>query len=46
MMHTIDVAMSDIEFSLFEIIVMVILPLVVAMLLVLYAKHANARYGN
>lgn len=44
MVHTIDVAMSDTEFSVLEIIVMVILPLVVALALVLYAKYAIVKY--
>jgi|COG998Drversion2_1049125.scaffolds.fasta_scaffold56322_2 Ca2+/Na+ antiporter len=44
MVHTIDVAMSDTEFSILEIIVMVILPLVVALALVLYAKYAIVKY--
>jgi hypothetical protein len=46
MVHTIDVAVSDIEFSILEIIVMVFLPLVVALALVLYAKYAIVKYGN
>ena len=46
MVHTIDVAVSDIEFSILEIIVMVILPLVVALALALYAKYAIVKYGN
>ena len=46
MVHTIDVAMSDIEFSILEIIVMGILPLVVALALVLYAKYAIVKYGS
>ena len=44
MVHTIDVAMSDTKFSILEIIVMVILPLVVALALVLYAKYAIVKY--
>jgi len=44
MVHTIDVAMSGTEFSILEIIVMVILPLVVALALVLYAKYAIVKY--
>ena len=46
MVHTIDVAVSDIEFSILEIIVMVILPLVVALALALYAKYAIVKYGS
>lgn len=46
MVHTIDVAASDIEFSIIEIIVMVIFPLVVALALALYAKYAIAKYGS
>lgn len=46
MAHTINVALSEIEFSALEFIVMVILPLVVALALLLYARYAIAKYGN
>ena len=46
MIHTMDVAISDIEFSFLEVFVMAILPLVVALALLAYAKHAIAKYGD
>ena len=46
MIHTMDVAISEIEFSFVEVFVMVILPLAVALALFAYAKHAIARYGD
>jgi hypothetical protein len=46
MVHTVNVAKSDMEFSVSEFIVMVILPLVVALALLLYARYAIAKYGN
>jgi len=46
MVHTIDVVVSEIEFSILEVIVMGILPLVVALALMLYARYAIAKYGG
>lgn len=46
MVHTVDVAVSEIEFSLIEILVMVILPLIVALALLLYARYAIGKYAN
>ena len=46
MIHTINVAMSKIEFSYLELFVMAVLPLLVALALVVYAHKALARYGN
>ena len=43
MIHTIKVASSSIHFSLSEIIVMIVLPLVVAAGLVLYTKQAKRK---
>lgn len=45
MIHTMSVVMSEVEFSFLEIFVMAILPLVVALALFAYARHAIARYG-
>ena len=46
MIHTINVAMSNIEFSYLEFFVMAVLPLLVAVVLVLYARHALAKYAD
>ena len=46
MVHTINVAMTNIEFSILELFVMAVLPLVVALVLVAYARHALANYGG
>lgn len=46
MIHTVNVARSDIAFSFGEIFVMVIMPLLVALALVVYTKHALTRYGS
>ena len=43
MLHTLRVAISDIDFDLFEVLVMIIMPLLVAAFLVWYAKHAESR---
>lgn len=45
MIHTINVIMSEVEFSVSEVFVMVVLPVVVAVALLLYAKSALAKYG-
>ena len=41
MIHTIDVARSKVDFSLFEIFIMILLPLVVAAFLTWYSKHVG-----
>lgn len=46
MLHTMSVAISEIEFSFLDVFVMAILPLVVASALLAYAKHAIAKYGG
>ena len=46
MIHTVKVANSNIEFSFLEIFVMAVLPLVVALALVGYARHALAKFGG
>ncbi|NNE63539.1 MAG: hypothetical protein HKN34_05605 [Gammaproteobacteria bacterium] len=46
MIHTMNVAMSEVEFSFLEIFVMAILPMVAALALFAYARHAMARYGG
>lgn len=43
MIHTIDVVGSTAGFSLFEIFMMILMPLVVAAFLVWYSKHAEHR---
>ena len=45
MVHTIDVALSEIRFSGLEIIVMIVLPLLVAAALALYAGYTLGRQG-
>ena len=40
MLHTINIAYSTIDFSLMEIVVMILMPLVVAALLIWYSKQA------
>lgn len=46
MIHTINVAMTNTELSFLELFVMAVLPLVVALVLVAYARHALARFGG
>ena len=46
MIHTINVVISKVEFSFVEVLVMVISPLLVALALFAYAKHAMAKYGG
>ena len=46
MVHTMNVVMSEVEFTLGEVLVMAIAPLVVALTLLAYARFALARYGN
>ena len=41
MVHTIRVASSGVNFGLFEVSMMIIMPLLVAALLVWYSKHAE-----
>ena len=43
MTHTIGVASSTIDFTPFEIIMMILMPLVVAAFLIWYSKHAESR---
>lgn len=43
MIHTINVARSTIEFSAFEIVVMILLPIIVAAILAGYTKQAMSR---
>jgi len=43
MIHTVRVANSAINFGLFDVSVMIIMPLVVAALLLAYSKHAQNR---
>jgi hypothetical protein len=43
MIHTIGIASSTIEFSLFEIVVMILMPLVVAAFLIWYSKQAESK---
>jgi hypothetical protein len=43
MIHTIDVARSKADFSLFEIFIMILLPLVVAAFLTWYSKYAGSK---
>lgn len=44
MIHTINIARSQISFSIFEIVIMVILPIVVALGLLWFAKYAVSKY--
>lgn len=46
MIHTMNVVMSKVEFSFLEVFVMAISPLLVALALCGYAKHAMAKYGG
>ena len=46
MIHTMNVVMSTVEFSFLEVLIMAILPLLVALALVGYARHAMKRYGG
>jgi len=46
MIHTLNVAMSEVEFSFLEVFIMAILPLVVALALLAYARKAIARYSE
>ena len=46
MVHSIDVAVSEIRFGMVEIIVMIVLPLVVALALALYAGYATGQRGR
>ena len=41
MIHTIDIARSTIDFSPFEILMMILMPLVVAAFLIWYSKQAD-----
>ncbi len=43
MIHTIRIASSTIDFSLFEIVVMILMPLVVAAFLIWYSKQAGSK---
>lgn len=43
MVHTINIASSTIKFSVFEIVVMILMPLVVAVFLIWYSKRAESR---
>ncbi|OED36502.1 hypothetical protein AB833_27760 [Chromatiales bacterium (ex Bugula neritina AB1)] len=45
MIHTMNVVMSEVEFSFPEVFFMAILPLAVALALFGYAKHAISKYG-
>ena len=46
MVHTANVAMSEVEFTVSEIFVMAVLPVIVAAGLAAYARHALAKYGR
>ena len=46
MIHTMNVVMSEVEYSFLEILVMVVLPIVAALALFAYARHAIVRYGG
>lgn len=46
MIHTANVAMSEVEFTVSEIFVMAVLPVIVAAGLAAYARHALAKYGG
>ena len=43
MIHTINIASSTIKFSVSEIVVMILMPLVVAMFLIWYSKQAESK---
>lgn len=43
MIHTVNVATSKIDFSPFEILVMILLPVIVAAILIWYSKHAMSK---
>jgi len=43
MIHSINVTSSKIEFSPFEIIMMILLPIIVAAFLIWYTKQAKSR---
>ncbi len=43
MIHTISIARSTIDFSPFEIFMMILMPLVVAAFLIWYSKHAESK---
>ena len=43
MVHTLRVANSEVDFGLFEVLMMIIMPLLIAALLVWYSKHAEIR---
>ena len=43
MLHTMNVAISIIEFSFFEIIVMILMPIIVAAILIWYANQAMSK---
>lgn len=45
MIHTANVAMSEIKFSFSEIVVMAVLPVIVAAGLAVYARHALGKYA-
>ena len=44
MLHTVNVARSTIDFSLMEIFVMIVLPLIVAVLLLWYSKFVSKKH--
>jgi hypothetical protein len=44
MFHTVDVARSKADFSLFEIFIMILLPLLVAAFLIWYSNHARSKH--
>ena len=46
MIHTVNVAISVIEFNVFEIFMMIVMPLVVAVALLAYSKSALRKYGR